>query len=217
MCGQWPQFLLESTRIVEQQLNNNFSCCPYRVSVLNGEVSTKRELAVNGVYGPFREHRRRKCQYLYLLLRSFLFSVRLDIVFLKYWRNFTRFWQNAHVAITVISDSSRIVLQSDRLRRSWLTTSNLLMFLVDLWHGLGLVFIKVCRSGHYPFWLRAANSQWEPSGLQCSQPSPGIAGFAVRKKVSCEQAHLVRVSGALVRNPTTRGCSQARKKSAVMP
>ena len=71
------------------------------------------------------------------------------------------------------------------------------MFLVDLWHGLGLVFIKVCRSGHYPFWLRAANSQWEPSGLQCSQPSPGIAGFAVRKKVSCEQAHLVRVSGAL--------------------
>ena len=71
------------------------------------------------------------------------------------------------------------------------------MFLVGLWHRLGLVFIKVCRSGHYPFWLRAANSQWEPSGLQCSQPSPGIAGFAVRKKVSCEQAHLVRVSGAL--------------------
>ena len=101
LCGQWPQFLLESTRIVEQQLNNNFSCCPYGVSVLNGEMSAKRELAVNGVYGPFREHRRRKCQYLYLLLRSFLFSVRLDIVFLKYWRNFTRFWQNAHVAITV--------------------------------------------------------------------------------------------------------------------
>ena len=79
-------------------------------------------------------------------------------------------------------NSSRIVPQSDGLHRSWLTTSN-------LWHGLSVFSL-----------------------FQCSQPSPGVTGFAVRKKVSCEQAHLVRVLGALVRNPTTQGCSQARKK-----